>query len=165
MTDPFTERPGVGRPVFPRFDDTWAARMVGARSERGIDGYLGIVVTEVGPGRLVAEMPAAPHLMTFIGNMHGGCLSALCDHVLGVVLYPVIPAGSWAATTEFKINLLAPVTTGACRATAEVVAMTRRSAVVRVDIENEGRLVAVAQGTCSIVAPKGEPPGTAAPGG
>lgn len=148
----------MNRPTFDRFDDTWSARIVGARPEHGIDGFLGIVVTEVGPGRLVAEMPVAPQLMTFIGNMHGGCLAALCDHVLGVVLYPVIPAGSWAATTEFKINLLAPVTEGVCRATAEIVAMTRRSAVVRVDIENAGRLVAAAQGTCTIVAPKPAPP-------
>jgi acyl-coenzyme A thioesterase PaaI-like protein len=33
--------------------------------------------------------------------------------------------------------------------------MTKRMAVVRIDIENEGRLVAAAQGTCTIVAPKG----------
>ena len=33
-------------------------------------------------------------------------------------------------------------------------AMTRRLAVVRIDVENEGRLVAAAQGTCTIVAPR-----------
>ena len=65
-----------------------------------------------------------------------------------------MPDGYWAATTEFKINLLAPVTKGVCTATAEIVAMTRRMAVVRIEIENEGRSVALAQGTCTIVAPK-----------
>ena len=89
-----------------------------------------------------------------IGNMHGGCLSAFCDHVLGVVLYPVMPEGSWAATTEFKINLLKPVSGGTCTATAEVISMSRTTAVVRIDIANDDRLVAAAQGTCLIMAPK-----------
>ena len=142
------------RPTFDTFNEEWANRILGAKSDRGIDGFLGIVVTEVEAGRLVAEMEVTPALITIMGNMHGGCLSAMCDHVLGVVMYPVMPPGYWAATTEFKINLLAPVTKGTCTATSEIVAMTKRMAVVRIEIENGGRLVAAAQGTCTIVAPK-----------
>ena len=142
------------RPTFETFNEEWAHRILGAKSNRGIDGFLGIVVTEVEAGRLVAEMEVTSDLITIMGTMHGGCLSAMCDHVLGVVMYPVMPAGYWAATTEFKINLLAPVTKGVCTATSEIVAMTKRMAVVRIEIENEGRLVALAQGTCTIVAPK-----------
>jgi 1,4-dihydroxy-2-naphthoyl-CoA hydrolase len=145
----------VSGPTFETFDEQWAERVVGARSSHGIDGYLGIVVTEMSAGRMVAEMEVTDELITRMGTMHGGCLSALCDHVLGVVMYPVMPPKYWAATTEFKINLLAPVTTGTCRATAEIIAMTRRLAVVRIEVENEGRLVAAAQGTSTIVAPKG----------
>ena len=88
--------------------------------------------------------------LTFIGNMHGGCLAALCDHCLGLVLYPVMPPGSWAATTEFKVNYLRPVSGGACRAVAEIQSMTRRSAVVTIRVENDGRLAALAQGTCTV---------------
>jgi uncharacterized protein (TIGR00369 family) len=142
------------RPTFETFNEEWATRILGAKSSRGIDGYLGIVVTEVEAGRLIAEMEVTPELITVMGTMHGGCLSAMCDHVLGVVMYPVMPPGYWAATTEFKINLLAPVTKGVCKATSEIVAMTKRMAVVRIEIENEGRPVALAQGTCTIVAPK-----------
>jgi uncharacterized protein (TIGR00369 family) len=145
----------VIRPTFETYNEAWAERVVGARSSRGIDGFLGVVVTEMAPGRLVAEMEVTDDLITLMGTMHGGCLSAMCDHVLGVVMYPVMPAGYWAATTEFKINLLAPVTKGVCRATSEIIAMTKRMAVVRIEIENEARLVAAAQGTCTIVAPKG----------
>jgi 1,4-dihydroxy-2-naphthoyl-CoA hydrolase len=144
----------VIRPTFDTFDQQWADRITGVTPRRGIDGFLGIVVTDVAPGRLVAEMKATDELITPMGNMHGGCLSALCDHVLGVVMYPVMPSGSWAATTEFKLNLLAPVSTGTCRATSEIIAMTKRMAVVRIEVENEGRLVAAAQGTCTIVAPR-----------
>jgi uncharacterized protein (TIGR00369 family) len=142
--------------TFENFDTAWVERVVGSKGKSGIDGFLGIVVTEVTPGRLVAEMEVTKALLTYIGNMHGGCLSALCDHVLGTVMYPVMPPKHWAATTEFKLNLIAPVTTGVCRATAQIIAMTRRMAVVRIEVENEGRLVAAAQGTCTIVAPRAE---------
>jgi 1,4-dihydroxy-2-naphthoyl-CoA hydrolase len=152
------------RPTFDRFDEAWAQRNLGARSSKGINGYLGIVSTEFTPGRLVAGFDVTDELITMIGNMHGGCISALVDHVLGVVMYPVMPEGSWAATTEFKINLMAPVSGGRVEATAEIVNMTRRLAVVRVEVENliaadgekagRRRLVALAQGTSTIVAPK-----------
>lgn len=141
---------------FETFDEAWLARVKGVRAESGIPGFLGIVVTDGAPGRIVAEMEVTPELLTRVGNMHGGCLSALCDHVLGTVMYPVMPPKYWAATTEFKINLLAPVTKGVCRAEATIIAMTRRMAVVRIEVENEGRLVAAAQGTCTIVAPRAE---------
>jgi uncharacterized protein (TIGR00369 family) len=146
----------MNKPKFEHFNEEWVKRVVGSKNPRGIDGFLGIVVTDVSPGRLVAEMEVTKELITIMGNMHGGCLSALCDHVLGTVMYPVMPPKHWAATTEFKINLLAPVTQGVCRASSEIIAMTRRMAVVRIEVENEGRLVAAAQGTCTIVAPKAE---------
>ena len=142
--------------TFETFNTDWVKRVVGSKGKSGIDGFLGIVVTNASPGKLTAEMEVTPQLMTYIGNMHGGCLSALCDHVLGTVMYPVMPQGYWAATTEFKINLIAPVTKGVCRASAEIIAMTKRMSVVRIEIENEGRLVAAAQGTCTIVAPRVE---------
>jgi len=48
------------------------------------------------------------------------------------------------------VNYLRPVSGGAWRATAEIVSMTKRSAVVTVRVENDDRLVAVAQGTCTV---------------
>ena len=128
--------------------------MVGRKSETCIDGFLGIRHEEMSAGRLVAEFDVKDQHLSFIGNMHGGCLAALCDHCLGVVLYPVMPEGSWAATTEFKINLLKPVSGGKCIAAAEVISMSKTTAVVRIDVTNQDRLVAAAQGTCLIMAPK-----------
>lgn len=142
------------RPTFEVFNQAWADRVVGRVGKTGIDGYLGFKITDVEPGRLVCEMPVTDEVITVMGNLHGGCLSALCDHVLGTVMYPVMAEGYWAATTEFKINLTAPVTSGTCVATAEIVSMSRRLAVVRIEVENEGRVAALAQGTCTIVAPR-----------
>ncbi len=142
------------KPNFETFNQKWADMVIGKVNKKGIDGFLQFKVTEVEPGRLVCEMPITDEIITMIGNIHGGCISALCDHVLGTVMYPVMPEGYWAATTEFKINLMSPVSKGTCTATAEIVSMSRRLAVVSIQVENEDRLVAIAQGTCTIVAPK-----------
>ena len=112
-------------------------------------------VCGLGPGRLVAEMDARDDLLTPFGNLHGGCLSAFVDHCLGVVFYPVIAKGAWVATTEFKLNLLRPVAGGVCVATTDVVSLSKRSGVARIDITNDGLAVCAAQGTVTIVAPKG----------
>lgn len=144
----------MARPEFEVFNQRWADRTVGQVATHGIDAFLGLKITEIEAGRLVCEMPVTEALLTGFGNMHGGCLSALCDHVLGMVMYPVMEDGYWAATTEFKINLLRPVTGGTCVASAEIVSMSRRMSVVRIDVTNEDRLVAVAQGTCTIVPPR-----------
>jgi 1,4-dihydroxy-2-naphthoyl-CoA hydrolase len=74
--------------------------------------------------------------------------------VLGAVLYPVIPRGAWAATTEFKLNLVAPVRSGVVVAEATIIAKTKRTAVVRIDVTNDGTLAGAAQGTVTIVAPR-----------
>ncbi len=68
----------------------------------GLSGYLGFRHTEFTAGRLVVEMDARADLLTAFGNLLGGCPTAMVDHCLGVVFYPVIPAGSWVATTGFQ---------------------------------------------------------------
>jgi 1,4-dihydroxy-2-naphthoyl-CoA hydrolase len=73
---------------------------------------------------------------------------------MSTVHYTVKPRCPCAATKEFKINYLAAVTTGRLDARAEIISLTKRTAVVRIDVENEGRLVAAAQGTVLVVAPK-----------
>ena len=140
--------------TFEHWNPETADRFKQFDPKKGIDGFLGIRIDNVEPGKLVASFDVTDEMITMIGNMHGGCLSAFCDHVLGVVLSPVMPEGSWAATTEVKINLLKPVSGGTCTATAEVISMSRTTAVVRIDIANDDRLVAAAQGTCLIMAPK-----------
>jgi len=120
----------------------------------GLPGFLGCSFSEFSPGRLRAELDVRPELLTPFGNMHGGVLAALCDHVLGCVCYPHMKPGQWAATTEFKLNYLAPVSRGTLRAEAEIVSMTRSTAVVRIEVMNEGRSVCVAQGTVLLRDPK-----------
>jgi uncharacterized protein (TIGR00369 family) len=147
----------MASPEFPQYNPKTAAGLEGpADAAGGIAKFLQIEHVEVGPGLLHARVPVRDELLTPFRNLHGGVLAALCDHVLGTVLYPVIPRGAWAATTEFKINYLAAVTAGVLDARATIISLTKRTAVVRIEVENDGRLACAAQGTVLVVQPKAQ---------
>jgi uncharacterized protein (TIGR00369 family) len=138
-----------------RYDpDTAAAMTTLADGLDGLPSYLGIRTVDVGPATMVAELDVRPELLNPFGTLHGGVVSALVDHVLGAVLYPVIERGHWAATTEFKLNLLAAVRGGTVSARSTIVSLTRRTAVVQVEVDNDGRPCGLAQGTVLIVEPR-----------
>lgn len=143
-------------PIEPRlYQDDVAQGMVGLdpSSGGGLPSFLGIRIVEAAPARLVAELDVRDDLLNPFGSAHGGVVSTLVDHVLGSVLYPHIERGRWAATTAFTINLLAAVRGGTVRAEAVIVSMTKRTAVVQVDVTNDGKPVALAQGTVLIPEP------------
>jgi uncharacterized protein (TIGR00369 family) len=146
-------------PWLDRFDREVADTLVSMNDEQvGLSRELGMRLDRFEPGSLRASLDVRPELLTPFGNLHGGAVAALVDHVLGCVLYPHMERGQWAATTEFKVNYLNPVREGRLVAEATIVTMTRRTAVVRIEVSNDGRLVAVAQGTCSIVDPRSVDP-------
>jgi 1,4-dihydroxy-2-naphthoyl-CoA hydrolase len=136
--------------ITPRqYDAKVAASMVDVELT-GLPAYLGIRTLEMGPARMVAELEVRPELLNPFGTAHGGVVTALVDHVLGSVLYPVLERGQWAATTEFKINLVAAVRDGTLRAESTIVAMSRRTAVVHIEVTNNGKLACLAMGTVLI---------------
>jgi uncharacterized protein (TIGR00369 family) len=142
-------------PEFPNFDQAVAdAFLKMHETQTGLPGFLGLRTTEVTAGRMVVSLDAREELHNPFGSVHGGVVAGLVDHVLGAVLYPVIPRGHWAATTEFKLNYLAPVRTGTITAEANIISMTKRTAVVRIEVTNDGRAVCSAQGTVLIQEPK-----------
>jgi uncharacterized protein (TIGR00369 family) len=120
----------------------------------GLPGYLGITATSVGPGRLTCELHVTRELLNPFGAAHGGVVSALVDHVLGAVCMPVIERGAWPATLEYKLNFLAPARMGTMVADATIVSMSKRTAVVRIDVTNDGRPICVAQGAVAIMPPR-----------
>jgi uncharacterized protein (TIGR00369 family) len=137
------------------YDEQVAARFLGpAKGGGGLPEYLGFELSEAGPGFMIGRFAVRPELLTPFGNMHGGVLSAFCDHLLGCVCYPAMKKGQWAATTEFKINLTAPVSKGIVEGRAQILNLTRTQAIVRIDVTNEGRLAACAQGTVTIRDPR-----------
>ena len=87
--------------------------------------------------------------------VENGTIAAGCgDSGRACVCYPAMGKGQWAATTEFKINLTAPVRGGSIEARAEILNLSRSQAVVRIDMLNDGRTCAMAQGTVTIHNPR-----------
>lgn len=139
----------------PAEDD--CRRMVARESGGGLPRFLGLEVVEAGAGKVTARIEVGEHLLSSFGNLHGGVTATLVDHVLGAAVLGQLEPGQWPATLEFKLNYLASVQSGLLEATAEVVASTRRTAVVRVEVTNKGRLAAAGQGTVMIVDPRPGP--------
>ena len=132
----------------------------------GLPAYLGIRFVEMtrGPagGRRLA---VRDELLTPFKTLHGGVMAGLVDHVLGCVLYPLMPRGQWAATTEFKLNYLAPVFAGAASC-----APSRRSwrsdggpRSCRSRSRSGDQLVCVAQGTLLVSEPAKKVGGSSSP--
>lgn len=142
------------KPKFEFSEKVAQSLMGNHRSMGGLDSFLGFETVDVGPGTLHARFEVRKEFMTPFGNMHGGVLAAFCDHLLGVVCYPVMKKGQWAATTEFKLNLSRPVSKGVVDGYATIITMGRTQAVVRIDVHNEERLAASAQGTVTIMQPR-----------
>ncbi len=145
-------------PLFDQFDQRIADALIAANNNAGsgLPKYLGAQFVEITPGRLTAALTVRDDLITPLGSLHGGVMAGFVDHVLGCVLYPLMRRGQWAATTEFKINYLSAVRGGTLVAESTVVALTKRTAVVRVEVTNDGRLACMAQGTVLIVDPPGK---------
>lgn len=139
-----------------RYDANIAEKMLaaGGFGGGGLPGYLGIELVAFEPGRLKATATISDELLTPFGNAHGGVVAGIVDHITGVVVYPLMKAGQWAATTEIKTNYIAPVKAGIVECEAHVIAMTNRSAIVRADLHFGGRLAAAAQATLTVVDPR-----------
>lgn len=143
------------KPKFEQFDENIAKTMLDTNNAGipGLPSFLGVQFVEFSPGRLLATMEVREDHVTFMGTLHGGVMAGYVDHVMGCVLYPLMAKGQWAATTEFKLNYLAPIKEGVLTAESTVLNMGKRSAVVRVEVVGGDKLVCVAQGTLLIAAP------------
>ena len=86
-----------------------------------LPGHLGIVITEVSPGRLAAEMKVTPNLMAPNGYLHAGSVVTLADTCAGYGCISNLPEGAQSFTTiELKSNHLGTAREGtvSCVATA-----------------------------------------------
>lgn len=119
-----------------------------ARIEGHFPAFLGIVVEGAEPGRITCTLAVRPeHVTPVVGVVHGGVIAALVDHTLSIAVYPLVEPGKWVATVEFKLNYLGSVKEGVIRAVGTVERLGKRVAVVRVEVDNAGSTVALAQGT------------------
>ena len=69
---------------------------------------IGARLCSVEAGRVVIELPFAPHITQQHGFIHGGIMSAALDSACGYAGFSLMAADAAVLTIEFKINLLAP---------------------------------------------------------
>lgn len=92
------------------------------RSIGRLPGHLGLVVTEVGPGRLSAQLLVQPHLLAPNGYLHAGTVVTLADTCCGYGCSANLPAGANGFTTiELKSNHLGTALEGTLDCSASLV--------------------------------------------
>jgi uncharacterized protein (TIGR00369 family) len=115
--------------------------------------YLGMRGESAGEGRGVMLLPVRPE---FIGDptrpaLHGGVLSALIDTAGGVAAWSALTAGESVSTVDLRVDYLEPARLGGpLRAEAELVRKGNRVCHVRVNVTQDGVLVAEGRGVYNI---------------
>jgi uncharacterized protein (TIGR00369 family) len=114
---------------------------------------LGIRGERVEAGRAVLVLPVRPE---FVGDirrpaLHGGVLSSLIDTAGGVAAWSALGPGESVSTVDLRVDYLEPAgLMGPLRAEAELVRKGNRVCHVRVNLTQEGVLVAEGRGVYNI---------------
>ncbi len=95
---------------------------------------LGITLDEVGPERVVATLPWAPHLCTTGGIMHGGVLMSLADTIGALVVLLSLAEGETTATITSTTQMFRPLTNGTARAVAVLLNRGRTTATAQTSL-------------------------------
>ena len=122
-----------------------------------LPGHLGIRIVEVSPGKLVAEMPLAPHLMAPNGYLHAGSVVTLADTCAGYGCISNLPEGAQNFTTiELKSNHLGTAREGTISCVATAVHMGRTTQIWDATVTDKatGKTIALFRCTQMILYPK-----------
>jgi 1,4-dihydroxy-2-naphthoyl-CoA hydrolase len=123
--------------------------------EGHLPGYLGVVITDVQPGLLQAELPLREQLFAPNGYLHAGTVVTLADTAAGYACLAHLPEGAGFTTLELKANFVRAVREGVLRCEARAVHLGRTTqvwdAIVRGD--DEDRTVALFRCTQLVLYP------------
>ena len=109
-----------------RYDERVAKAMLeNDRQQPGLPAYLGMRITDNGPGWCHVDLEVTEELLNPFGAAHGAVVASIIDHALGSAVFPLVPLGTWPATLEFKVNYLAPARPGLLRAFMNVALIGR----------------------------------------
>jgi uncharacterized protein (TIGR00369 family) len=113
---------------------------------------LGMELIAAEPGKTEFHAPVTQTLTQHLGFVHGGVLLSLADTAMSFAGGSVL--GIQVVTSELKINFVRPAKGQSIIARAEVIASSKRQAVVRCDVltrtDDLETLVAVLQGTIAL---------------
>lgn len=107
-------------------------------------------------GRVVIELPFAPHITQQHGFVHGGVMAAALDSACGYAASTLMAHDAGVLTIEFKVNLLAPAQGERFRMVGEVVKPGRTITVTEakayaLDAQGREKLVATMGATLMVV--------------
>lgn len=90
------------------------------------------------------ELPLRPEFLQGEARVHGGILATLADTSAVYLLISGLPLGRTLTSIEFKLNFVRPalLERGAVAARARLVKRGRQVALVDVELEQQGELVA-----------------------
>lgn len=117
-------------PPDPNFEDT-VRRMF---AEQNFMVFLGVRLTDVGPGRAEQRLAFRPEFAQQHDFFHGGLVGTLADNSMGCAAATMKPAGKQILTAEFKVNLIRPANGEELIGRAEVVRAGARLCVCRADV-------------------------------
>ena len=127
------------------------------RGQGYLPGHLGIAVTEVGVGRLRAELEIKPFLIAPNGYLHAGSVVTLADTASGYGCIANLPTGATGFTTiELKCNHIGTARDGVidCVATAVHLGGTTQVWDAVVTRRESGNVIALCRCTQMILYPK-----------
>ena len=110
--------------------------------------YLGIELTEVGPGWCETTLPLKKHHFQQDNFIHAGVLATIADHTAGMASLTLVPEGQIVLTVEFKINILRPAAGEFLKCKAKVLKYGKMITVTESEVfvanSDEDKLVAKA---------------------
>ena len=114
--------------------------------------FLGVGTVEIGPERVVLELPFRPEFIQGAGAVAGGVVAALADEAMAHVVLANLAQGQKTATIEMTVRYFRPVLKSSLTAVAVLVNKGRRiiSAEALVT-DGENRQVAKAGGSFFVI--------------
>jgi len=106
--------------------------------EGHLPGYLGVVITDIEPGVLRAELPLREHLFAPNGYLHAGSVVTLADTAAGYACLVHLPEGASFTTLELKANFVRALREGVLRCEARAVHLGRTTHVWDAIIQGDG---------------------------
>ncbi len=107
--------------------------------------YLGIEITDYGPGTAKAKLVLQQHHLNSMGSVHGGAVFSLADAVFSVASNS---HGGIAMAVNVSISFFKAVREGALVAEAREISLNRKLATYLIDVtDDHGNAVAMFQGT------------------